>query len=106
MILKVYGQGYIIDFTLDKCLNAHFYCSVDIHILCGWHQNEIALKEDLYSVYVTGYWKTDHNVTLGLLYFIAPANSHTHTLPVHCYIKRISLLVCFSRAGFANHVRT
>ena len=23
------------EFTLDKCLNAHFYYSVDIHILCG-----------------------------------------------------------------------
>ena len=78
------------EFTLDKCLNSHFYCIVYIHILCGWHQNEIALKEDLYSAYVTGYWKTDRNVTLGLLHFIAPANSHTHTLPVHCYIKRLS----------------
>ena len=78
------------EFTLDKCLNAHFHCSVDIHILFRWHQNEIALKEDLYSAYVTGYWKTDHNVTLGLLHFVAPANSHTHTLSVHCYNKRLS----------------
>ena len=26
--------------------------------------------------YVTGYWKTDHNVTLGQMPFIGPANSH------------------------------
>ena len=26
------------------------------------------------TVYVTGYWKTDHNVTLGQLLFIGPAN--------------------------------
>ena len=37
------------EFTLDKCLHAYFHCSVDIHILCGWYQNEIALKEDLHS---------------------------------------------------------
>ena len=40
--------------------------------------------------YVTGYWKTDHNVTLGQLHFIGPANSHTHTLPVHCCITELS----------------
>ena len=33
--------------------------------------------------YVTGYWKTDHNVTLGQLNFIGPANSHTHALSMH-----------------------
>ena len=33
--------------------------------------------------YVTGYWKTDHNVTLGQLHFIGPANSHTHALSMH-----------------------
>ena len=27
-------------------LHSHFHCSVDIHILYGWHQKEIALKED------------------------------------------------------------
>ena len=35
------------------------------------------------SIYVTGYWKTDHNVTLGQLHFIGPANSHTHALSMH-----------------------
>ena len=29
---------------------------------------------------MTGFAKTDHNVTLGQLYFIGPANSYTHTL--------------------------
>ena len=35
-------------------------------------------------IIVTGYWKTDQNVTIGLLNFICPANSHTYTLSVHC----------------------
>ena len=51
-------------------------------------------------------WKTDHNVTLGQLLFIDPANSHTHTLPVHCCINGLSRLVCYSRAGFADHVKS
>ena len=55
--------------------------------------------------YVTGYWKTDHNVTLGQLHFISPANSHTHALSMQCCITGLSWLVCFSRAGFANHVK-
>ena len=29
---------------------------------------------------VTGYWKTDQIVTLGLFHFIGPANSTTHAL--------------------------
>ena len=44
---------------------------------------------------VTGLWKTDCDITLGLFHFIAPANIHTHTLPAHCCI-----------VGFANHVKS
>ena len=54
---------------------------------------------------VTGFWKTDHNVTLGQLYLLDPANSHTHTLSMHCCNTRLSCLVCFSRADFADHVK-
>ena len=55
---------------------------------------------------MTGYWKTDHVHTFGQLLFIGPANSHTHTLPLHCCINGLSWLVCFSRPGFANHVKS
>ena len=58
------------------------------------------------TIIVTGYWKTDHNVTLGQLHFICPANSHTHALSMHCCINGLSWLVCFSRAGFVNHVKS
>ena len=57
------------------------------------------------TAYVTGFWKTDRNVTLGQLHFLGPANSHTHTLSMHCCNTRLSCLVCFSRADFANHVK-
>ena len=43
-----------------------------------------------HCLYVTGYWKTDHVRTFGQLLFIGPANSHTHTLPVHCCINGLS----------------
>ena len=56
--------------------------------------------------YVTGFWTTNWNVILGLFHFIAPANSHTHTLPVYCCIIRLSWPVCFSRVGFVNHVKS
>ena len=61
-----------------------------------------------YRIYVNGYWKTDNNVPLAIvvLHFIAPSNSHTHTLPMHCCINRLSRLICFSRADFVNHVKS
>ena len=56
--------------------------------------------------YVTGFWKTNRNVTLGQLHFPGPANSHTHTLSMHCCNTRLScLVVWFSRADFADHVK-
>ena len=39
-------------------------------------------KLSCYTVYVTGFWKTDRNVTLGLFHFIGPANAYTHTLHI------------------------
>ena len=44
----------------------------------------------LKSINVTEYWKNDHVRTFGQLLFIGPANSHTHTLPVHCCINGLS----------------
>ena len=44
----------------------------------------------IYITIVTGYWKTDHNVTLGQMHFIGPANSHTHALSMHHCIIRLS----------------
>ena len=60
----------------------------------------------LCTPYVTGFWKTDRNVTPGQLLFIGPANSHTYTLSMHCWNTRLSYLVCFSRADFADHVKS
>ena len=55
---------------------------------------------------MTGYWKTEHNITLGQLHFIGPANNHTHALSMPCCITGLSRLVCFSRAGFADRVKS
>ena len=62
----------------------------------------------IYYIYicVTGYCKTNRIATLGLFHYVGPADSYTHTLPVHCCIDRPSWLVCFSRAGFADHVKS
>ena len=55
---------------------------------------------------MTGYWKTNHNVTLDQLHFIDPANSYTHAPSMHCCITGLSWLVCFSRADFADRVKS
>ena len=41
------------------------------------------------TAYVTGFWKTEQNVTLGLFDFTAPTDSYTHTLPIHSAITRL-----------------
>ena len=43
-----------------------------------------------YTAYMTGFTKTDHDVTLGQLHFIGLANSHTPTLSMHCCIDGLS----------------
>ena len=41
------------------------------------------------SKIVTGFWKTDQIVTLGLFHFIGPANGYTCTLHIHGAITRL-----------------
>ena len=63
-------------------------------------------KYTLY-LYVTGFWKTDQIVTLGLFHFIGPANGYTHTLHIHhSAITRLGGLVCSSTASFADPVNS
>ena len=53
-------------------------------------QNDVQYTQLALVTYVTGYSKTDHNVTFGQLLFIGSANSHTHTLPMRCCITGLS----------------
>ena len=56
------------------------------------HHEQTIFGEEIHTLitFVTGYWKTDHNVTLGQLHFIGPANSHIHALSMHCCITGLS----------------
>ena len=83
-------------------------CNMDVLrvLLIYLHSPSGTVRRWESCIYVTGYWKTDHVRTFGQLLFIGPANSHTHTLPVHCCINGLSWLVCFSRHGFADHVKS
>ena len=71
-----------------------------------YHSSEKCEKTSHATTNVTGYWKTDQNITLGQLHFLGPANSHTHTLSMHCCNTRLSCLVCFPRVDFADHVKS
>ena len=55
---------------------------------------------------MTGFWKTERIVTLGLFHFIDPANGYTCTLHIHSAITRLGGLVCFSRVSFADPVNS
>ena len=39
--------------------------------------------------YVTGFWKTDQIVTLGLFHFIGQTNGYTRTLHIHSVSIRL-----------------
>ena len=56
------------------------------------------------ALFVTGFWKTDQIVTLGLFHFIGSANGYTCTLHINSVITGLGWLVCFSRATFADPV--
>ena len=55
------------------------------YLITAFVQSIASLSDRIFpdTLNVTGYWKTDHNVTLGQLHFIGPANSHTHALSMH-----------------------
>ena len=70
---------------------------------------EVASSSFMFSItglYVIGYWKTDQIVTLGLFHSIGPPDSYTRTLSMHCCIDRLSWLVYFTGADFADHVKS
>ena len=58
---------------------------------CSYMQGTVTYEVHWYVdyVYVTGFWKTDRNVTLGLFHFIGPANAYTHTLHIRTAIIRL-----------------
>ena len=72
---------------------------------CQCRRNN-ATKFSWSAIYVTGFWKTDQIVILGLFHFIGPANGHTRILHIHSAITRLGGLVCFSRVSFADHVNS
>ena len=58
------------------------------------------------AINVTGFWKTNQIITLGLFHFIGSANGHICTIHMHSAITRPGGLVCFSRASFADPVNS
>ena len=59
----------------------------------------------IHELYVTGFMKTDWIVTLGLFYFIGPANGYMSTLVHYTYAVPLPGLVdwsAFLRASFVN----
>ena len=60
-------------------------------------------------LFVTGFWKTDQTVTLGLFHFLAQViRSYTHTPLIHSTITRLGWLVYFSslRASFVDCINS
>ena len=81
---------YDVIFIVVACLSMCDGCKCDCCCMAEFAACLCLLVADIKYIYVTGYWKTDHNVTLGQLHFIGPANSHTHALSMHCCITGLS----------------
>ena len=76
-----------------KCVHACVYVCVCV------------CSASLCTPYVTGFWKTDEMSHLANCFLLAQLIA-THTLSMHCCNTRLSCLVCFSRADFADHVKS
>ena len=71
------------------------FCSSRFRIIkCLIGVNSIEHRYWYYNVhaYVTGYWKTDQIITLGLFHFIGPANGYTCTLHIQSAITRLGYI--------------
>ena len=75
--------------------------NISYNFLIALLMNIVFLK-----LYVTGFWKTDQNVTLDLLYFIGPANSYTHTLPFIVALPGLAYTGLLFKGSFANYVNS
>ena len=95
-----------IDIQRNMYLNI-FYCRYCANV------SDVYIYTYIYiyvCIYVYIFRKTGRqNVTLALykaiFHFIPPGNSYTHTPPMYSGISRLSWLVCFSSASFADHVK-
>ena len=104
-LIKVHHECSIREYQL--------FIKIEIYILLStltlrWHTILVYYYASVFDtglpLFVTGFWKTDQIVTLGLFHFIGPANGYTCTLHIH--ITKLGGLVCFSRASFADPVNS
>ena len=51
--------------------------------------SQLLLMGDFNSKNVTGFWKTDQSVTLGLFHFTGQTNGYTRTLHIHSVSIRL-----------------
>ena len=59
------------------------------NLFCPGIRSYLLYKQKIVQIfhnYVTGYWKTDQNVTLGIFNFIVPADRYTQTLATHALL--------------------
>ena len=84
------GQDIQATKTLYSYLRIMYYVTkLFAYFFCFQTETATVKKEGYKVIYVTGFWKTDRIVTLGLFHFIGPANGYTHTLHIHTAIVRL-----------------
>ena len=81
------------------------YKYIESHIYAWNILTEIKLQ-GFVDINVTGFEKNQQNCDRRSIPFIGPANSYTHTLPIHSAITRLDQLVYISRSSFANCVNS
>ena len=94
----------VLDIRICVCMHAHAY--MYLHYVCDNYNTQNGMEPIWGLLYVTGFWKTDQIVTLGLFHFIGQTNGYTRTLHIHSVSIRLGWLVCFYRATFADSVNS
>ena len=63
---------------------------MSLYYYCGLYVHKCFLSAFIETLaYVTGFWKTDQIITLGLFHFIGPANGYTCTLHIYRAVTRL-----------------
>ena len=93
-------------YNTNTCMCTHVYIYICMSVYTHTYICMYVCMHAYIYTYVTGFWKTDQIVTLGLFHFIGPANGYAHTLHIHNAITRLGGLVCFSRTSFADAVNS
>ena len=82
----MYACAYVHSYVYVPVCSYLYVCMCVCMYVCKYAYMYICMYA---GMYVTGFWKANQIVTLGLFRFVVPANGYTHTLHIHSAVTRL-----------------